>query len=84
MKKKTKIKLIDSVGLGFSIWLIGFISSIILWGFVPRDILGWVLFIIFIPLMLYVPYKRFRNRGETAGYYFLVALVWLFIAVVFD
>ncbi len=84
MEKHTKTKLIDTLLLGFVIWLIGYIASIILYFFVPKEILGWVLFIIFTPLMLYMPYKRFRNREETAVYYFLVALVWLLIAVVFD
>jgi hypothetical protein len=84
VEKKTRAKLIDMLGLGFAIWLIGYVASIILWGFVSHDILGWVLFVVFIPLMVYLPYWRFRNRKETAGYYFMVALVWLLIAVVFD
>lgn len=84
MKEQTRNKLIDTLGLGFLIWLIGFIASIILWGFISHDILGWVLFVIFIPLMLYMPYRRFKGRKEAAGYYFLVGLVWLIIAVVFD
>lgn len=84
MERKTRTKLIDTLGLGFVIWLIGYIASILLWGFVSHDMLGWVLFVIFIPLMLYLPYRRFRNRKETVGYYFLVALAWLLIAVVFD
>jgi hypothetical protein len=84
MERKTRTKLIDTLGLGFVIWLIGYIASIILWPFISHDILGWVLFVIFIPLTVYLPYRRFRKREEAAGYYFLVALVWLLIAVVFD
>jgi uncharacterized membrane protein SirB2 len=84
MDRKTKTRLIDTIGLGFLIWLIGYIASILLWGFVSHDILGWILFVVFTPLMAYLPYRRFRSRNETAGYYFLVALVWLLIAVVFD
>jgi len=84
MKEKMKTKLIDTLGLGFIIWLIGFIASIILWGFISHDILGWVLFIIFMPLMLYMPYWRFRGRRESVVYYLMVGLVWLLIAVIFD
>jgi len=84
MERKTKTKLIDTLGLGFVIWLIGYIASILLWGFISHDILGWVIFVIFIPLMAYMPYRRFRSRKETAGYYLLVALAWLLIALVFD
>jgi hypothetical protein len=84
MEERTRTKLIDTFGLGFVIWLVGFVASIILWGFVSHDILGWVLFLIFIPLMLYLPYMRFRERKERLSYYLIVGLVWLLVAVVFD
>jgi hypothetical protein len=82
-KDATKTKLID-IGLGLLIWLIGYIASIVLWGAVSPDMLGWVLFVVFLPLMIYIPYSRFRNRKETVGYYLLMASVWVLIAVVLD
>lgn len=84
MDQRTRTRLIDTLVLGFVIWLIGYVASIILYGFVPHDILGWVLFIVFLPLLLYVPYVRFRERSETSLYYLMVALVWVAVAVVFD
>jgi len=79
-----KERLIDTVGLGVALWLVGFAASIMLWGTVSPDMIGWVLFVIFLPLMLYVPYRRFRNRKESVGYYFLVSAVWALIAITFD
>jgi cation transport ATPase len=84
MKEATKTKLIDTLGLGFVIWLVGYAASIILFFFIPKDILGWVLFVIFTPLLLYMPYRRFNKRKERIGHYLLVAAVWTIIAVVFD
>jgi hypothetical protein len=79
-----KTKLVDAVLLGSAIWLIGYIISIILYGFVPSSLLGWILFVLLTPLTVYIAYLRFRNRKETTGYYIVVALVWVILAVVFD
>ena len=79
-----KTKLVDAVLLGSAIWLIGYIASIILYGFAPSSLLGWVLFVLLTPLTIYIAYLRFRKRKETAAYYAAVALVWVVLAMVLD
>ena len=84
MDKPKKTKLTDALGLGIGFWLIGYIASIILYFFIPNGILGWVLFVIFTPICLYVSYLRFRKRKEDMQYYLMIAAVWLIIAIIFD
>ncbi len=72
----------DALGWGFLLWLIGYILGIILFMFVPPSVLGWVIMPIGILLTLWVLFKKVK--GETLGYYFLLALVWTAIAIVFD
>jgi hypothetical protein len=79
-----KANLIDTLGLGIALWLMGFVASIMLWGIVSPDMIGWVLFAIFLPLTLYVPYRRFRKRKESVKYYLFVSATWMLIAIAFD
>lgn len=79
-----KTKIIDLLGCGIGIWLVGYIASILLYGSIPSSLLGWIIGIIFTPVLLYVSYVRFRNRTETSGYYLFIATSWTLIAIVFD
>jgi len=76
--------LVDMPLLGLFLWLTGYLASIALYFFLPSDILGWVLFVLFTPIGLFITYKRFRKRNEKVPYYLLVATTWVVIAVVFD
>ena len=58
--------------------------SIVLYGFVPKSILGLILFVLLTPLTAYIAYLRFRKREETLAYYFAVALVWTALAMILD
>jgi hypothetical protein len=72
----------DSAGWGFILWLIGYLLSIILVFLVPLHLLGWIIAPIGAAITLWVAFKKLR--GATLGYYGLVAVVWLLIAVVGD
>lgn len=80
----TKKTLVDAPLLGFLVWLIGYLAGIVLYFFVPADVLGWILFVIFTPIVILICYKRFKKRSESISYYALVAAVWLVIAIAFD
>lgn len=84
MDKPLRRKLVDTLGLGVGIWLIGYIASIILYFVIPNSILGWVLFVIFTPIVLCIAYLRFRKRKESIGYYLAIAVVWTITAIVLD
>jgi hypothetical protein len=84
MSKMTKTMLVDVPALGSFVWLVGYLAGIVLYFFLSPDILGWVLFVIFTPIVVLLCYRRFGKRNESISYYAFVAAAWLIIAVVFD
>jgi len=84
MSNSKKTMLVDAPLLGFFVWLIGYLAGIALYFVLSPDVLGWVLFVIFTPIVILLCYWRFSKRRESISYYVIVATVWLIIAVVFD
>ncbi len=82
LSKKTL--LIDALLLGVAVWLIGYLAGIVLYFFLSPDMLGWVLFAIFTPIIILLCYERFRKREESISYYAFIGAVWLIVALVFD
>lgn len=74
----------DCLGWGFILWALGFALGMILFPFVPVARLGWFILPVMTLVTVYVAYRRLRQSDETIGYYVIVGIVWLFIAVVFD
>ena len=72
----------DSLGWGFVLWLIGYVLGIILVFLVPVNLIGWIIAPIGAAITFWVAFKKLR--GSTLAYFALVALVWLFIAVLGD
>jgi hypothetical protein len=84
MAKSKKTVLVDALLLGVFVWLMGYLAGIFLYFVFSPDVLGWVLFAIFTPIVIFLCYRRFSKRRGNVSYYLLVATVWLIIAVVFD
>jgi hypothetical protein len=84
MNRMTKTILVDAPLLGIFVWLIGYLAGVVLYFFLSPDVLGWVLFAIFTPIVILLCYKRFGKREESISYYASVAAVWLIVALVFD
>ena len=72
----------DALGWGFVLWLIGYVLGIVLFAFVPADILGWIIMPIGIIITLWVLFKRIK--AESLKYYFILAITWTLIAVILD
>jgi len=72
----------DSLGWGLVLWLIGYALGIMLFAFVPVGLIGWVITPIGMAFTIWVAFKKVK--GDTLRYFFLLALVWLFIAVLGD
>ena len=79
-----KDALIDTLGLGFCLWLMGYLASLVLFFVLPGDLLGWVLFMIFTPITIFAAYWRFHKRQLPLAHYLNVAAAWTIIAIVFD
>ena len=72
----------EAFGWGFILWLIGYVLGIILFFFLPAAYIGWVIMPIGVVITLLVLLKKVK--GPTLQYYFLIAVVWTLIAIVFD
>ena len=79
-----KSRIIDIFVFGILIWLIGYIASLILFSFVPNNILGWILCLIFTPVTIIIAYFRFRNRKLKLFCYFMTVVFWMLIAMILD
>lgn len=77
-----KKQLIDLLGWGFLLWLIGYALGIMLFSIVPISMIGWIITPIGVALILWVLFKKIK--GNTLLYYFCLAIVWTLIAIVFD
>jgi hypothetical protein len=72
----------DTLGWGVVLWLIGYALGMMLFAFVPANVIGWVILPIGTAIALWIGFKKVK--GETLAYFALVALVWLLIAVLGD
>ena len=72
----------DVVGWGVLMWFIGYALGMILFPIVPLAMIGWVIMPIGTITTLWVLLKKVK--GNSLTYYFLLAVVWTLIAVVFD
>jgi hypothetical protein len=82
--EKQRGRFIDTLGLGFFLWFLGYIASIILFFLVPSEVLGWILFVLFTPVFIVITYVRFRKRLLPFWYYVVVSATWTGIAIIFD
>ncbi len=74
--------LIDALGWGFLLWVVGYVLGVVFFMILPPAAVGWAIMPIGILLTLWILFKKVN--GNTFGYYFLLALVWTVIAVIFD
>lgn len=80
----SKEKLIDLFGYGIGFWLLGYLAGILLFMFIPLNLLGWALIVIFTPIFIFLTGKRFKNSDSEFEYYAVVSIVWTAIAIVLD
>jgi hypothetical protein len=74
----------DLLGVGTIIWLIGYLTSIVLFFSPFAGIMGWIITPVFTPVTVVVTWWWFRLRSLSLLYYITVGVVWTVIAVVFD
>jgi len=72
----------DSLGWGLILWLIGYILGFILFFVIDPSLMGWIIMPIGTILTLWV--LLWKVKGETLGYYFILAVVWTVLAVGLD
>jgi hypothetical protein len=72
----------DTIGWGFLLWLIGYILGIVLFMVAPPSMIGWIIMPIGMVITLWVLFKKIKKN--TFQYYLILAIIWTFIAIVFD
>jgi hypothetical protein len=72
----------DALGWGFVLWIIGYALGMILFAFVPTNVIGWIIMPIGAVITIWIAFKKVK--GDGLRYYCLVALVWVLIAVLGD
>ena len=77
-----KQSLIDSLGWGFVLWLIGYILGIILFFVLPPSLIGWFILPVGLIITLWVLLNKVK--GDKLQYYLILAAVWTVIAVILD
>lgn len=80
----TKRIIVDSVGFGILLWVIGFALGMMFFPFVPAAYIGLPILLIMTPATFFVLYRRFRSKGFSEAYYLTVGAAWLLIAAIFD
>jgi hypothetical protein len=74
--------LIDSLGWGVLLWLIGYILGILFFFVMPASLIGWVVMPIGILITLWVLLTRIKNN--TFQHYLWLGIVWALIAIGLD
>ena len=70
------------LGWGALLWFVGYVLGIILFMLVPPTVVGWVIMPIGIAMTLWVLIKKVKESSMKD--YFVLAIVWTMIAIVFD
>lgn len=74
----------DMCGLGICIWLIGYLTSIVLFFSPYASMMGWIITPVFTPITIAIAWWWFRMRNLVLTYFIIVGVAWTLIAVVLD
>jgi hypothetical protein len=77
-----KRKIIDFLGWGLLLWLIGYILGMVFFMFIPSSLIGWAILPIGIAITLWVLFKKIKSKK--LKYYLTLAFFWTAIAIVLD
>ena len=73
---------IDSLGWGFVLWLIGYVLGIAFFFVLPPALVGWAVTPLGLIVTLWVLFRRVKSAAFQ--HYVVVAVAWTLIAVLFD
>ena len=78
----SKQLLLDTLGWGIGIWLIGYLLGILFFFFVPPALIGWVIMPIGVAVALWILFKKINSKS--LKYYLMLSISWVLIAIIFD
>lgn len=74
--------IIEALGWGVILWLVGYLLGVFLFFLVPPSLLGWVIMPIGVTLTLWVLLKKINSNSM--NHYLLLGAAWTIIAIVCD
>jgi hypothetical protein len=74
----------DMFGLGILLWLIGYLTSIVLFFSPFAGMMGWIITLVFTPITIAIVWWWFQRRSLSISYYIIAGCVWTMVAIVFD
>ena len=74
--------IIDTLGWGLALWLVGYILGILLFFVLPAALIGWAILPAGVIVTLYVLLRRIA--GHDLRYYALLAAAWTILAIACD
>ena len=74
----------DTLGIGILIWLVGYVTSIVLFFSPYAGIMGWIITPVFTPVTIAITWWYFRARNLPLTYFVGVGIAWTVIAIVLD
>jgi hypothetical protein len=77
-------KVLDTLGAGIVLWVIGYASAMALFLFVPATAIGLIVLPIMIPVTVYLSFTRLRAGTKSVPYLVLAGATWALIAVALD
>jgi hypothetical protein len=80
MSVKEKVK--NMLIWGFILWLVGYLTSCVLYFLVPKEFIGWIITPLATFLTVWVLLKKVKRPELTC--YFGTGLVWTIMAIVLD
>lgn len=74
--------LMDTLGWGFLLWLMGYILGIIFFMIIPAPMVGWFIMPIGTVITLWVLLKKVKRNSFWD--YVLLAVIWTLLAIILD
>ena len=73
---------LNTIFLGFILWLFGYILGMIFFAFVPKELIGWYITPIATLVTIWVLFKKIKR--ESLACYIGLGVVWTIMAVALD
>jgi hypothetical protein len=73
---------IDTLGWGLVLWLIGYVLGFLIYFVLPVSLIGWAILPVGVIVTVWVLFKKIRRKDFR--YYAMLAVAWTMIAVACD
>lgn len=72
----------NTIFWGFILWLFGYVLGIVFFAFVPKNLIGWLIFPFGVAATLWVLFKKIKRDSFVC--YIGLGVIWTIMAIVLD